>query len=82
MKSLDHKNIDSENPLCLIFNNVDGCIIEENNGYKYLIFASTKINKKVLGKYTEHWDKIKNHIETINGDKPIKYKKGFHKNYG
>ena len=23
MKSLDHENIDSENPLCLIFNNVD-----------------------------------------------------------
>ena len=28
MKSLDHINIDSENPLYLIFNNVDGYIIE------------------------------------------------------
>ena len=31
MKSLDSENIDSENPLGLIFNNVDGYIIEESN---------------------------------------------------
>ena len=39
MKSLDHKNIESENLLYIIFNNVDGYIIEgnfieENNGDK------------------------------------------------
>ena len=53
MKSLDSENIDSENPPCFIFNDVDAYIfecnsIEENNGCKYLIFASTKNNKKVL----------------------------------
>ena len=30
MKSLDHVNIDSANPLYLIFNNVNGCIEERN----------------------------------------------------
>ena len=34
MKSLDHENIYSENPPCLIFNDVHGCIIKESNGYK------------------------------------------------
>ena len=36
MKSLDHENINSENPPCLIFNDVDAYIIKEINGYKYL----------------------------------------------
>ena len=40
MKSLDHVNIDSVNSLYLVFNNSDG-YIEESNGDKYLIFAST-----------------------------------------
>ena len=31
MKILDHANIDCENSFHLVFNNVDGCIIEENN---------------------------------------------------
>ena len=63
MKSLDHENIDSENVLYIIFNNVDGYIIdgdsikcnsnkcsfiEESNGDKSLILASTNKNKKVL----------------------------------
>ena len=38
-----------------------------------MIFASTDKNKEVLEKYTELWDKIKNHIETIGGGKPIRY---------
>ena len=82
MKSLDNENIDRENYLYVIFNNVDGynieCnSIEESNGDKYLIFASTGKNKEVLKKYTELWDEMKNQIETINGGKPIKNKKGF-----
>ena len=60
MKSLDHVNIDSENPLYLIFNNLDGSIIEGNNEDKYSIFASTNQNKKVLKKYTKLWNEIKN----------------------
>ena len=43
MKSLDHVNIDCDNSLYLIFNNVDG-YIEESNGDKYLVCASTGKN--------------------------------------
>ena len=78
MRSLDHVNIDSENPLYLIFNNVDG-YIEESNGDKYLIFASANKNKGVLEKYTKLWNETKNQIKTINGGEPIEYKKDFMK---
>ena len=75
MKSLDNENVDSANSLYLIFNNVDGYIecnsTEESNEDKCLIFASTDKNKKVLEKYTELWDEIKNQIGAKNGDKPI-----------
>ena len=54
IKSLDQVNIDSENLLYIIFNNVNGCIIEKNNEDKYLIFAPTDKNKNVLKKYTGH----------------------------
>ena len=74
MKSLEHINIDNENPVYLILNNVDG-YTEESNGDKYLSFASTDKNKEVLEKYAELWDEIKNQIEVINGGKPIEYKK-------
>ena len=82
MKSLNHGNIDSENRLYIVFNNVDGYIIEgnsieERNGDKYLVLASTNKNKKVSKKYTELWDEVKNWTEKINGGKPIKYKKDF-----
>ena len=77
MKSIDNENIDRKNLLYIIFDNVDGYIIEGSKRYKYLIFASTKNNKKVLEKYTELWDGIKNQIETINGGESIKYKKDF-----
>ena len=39
MESSNNKNIDSENPLCLTFNNVDAYIIEESNENKYLILS-------------------------------------------
>ena len=45
-RSLDHVNSGSENPLYLIFNNVERYIIEECNGDRYLIFASTDKTKK------------------------------------
>ena len=44
-----------------------------------MIFASTNKNKKVLKKYTNLWNEIKNQIETIHGGKPIEYKKDFMK---
>ena len=47
---------------------VDG-YVEENNGKKYLTFASTDKNKKVLEKYTSLWDKIEYHIQAINADR-------------
>ena len=70
MKSLDHVNIDSANSIYLVLNNVDG-YIEESNGNKYLIFASTDKNKEILKNNTELWNEIDNQIETINGGEPI-----------
>ena len=43
--------------------------IEEKNGNKYLVFDSADENKKVLKKYTDILDGIKNEIKTINGGK-------------
>ena len=85
MKSLDHVNIDGKSSLYLVFNNVDGYI--ENNGDNeimkimrcYLVLASIDKNREVLKKYKKIQDKIKNQIETINGGKPIEYKKDFMK---
>ena len=52
MKTIsDFEDINSVNPLYLIIHEVDG-YIEENNGNKYLAFASTDKSKKVLEKYT------------------------------
>ena len=47
MEIINNQNIDRENPLCLSFSDVDAYIIVES-GNKYLIFALTKTNKKVL----------------------------------
>ena len=46
------ESINSVNPLYFIVGEVDG-YIEEKNGNKYLIFASTDKNKEILEKYTE-----------------------------
>ena len=74
----DCENINSVNPLYLMICEVDG-YIKENNGNKYLIFASTDKNKKMLEKYAKFWDEIKYHIQTINVDKSSKYKKDYMK---
>ena len=47
----DYESINSVNPLYLIVGKADG-YIEEKNGNKYLVFASTDKNKEVLEKYT------------------------------
>ena len=60
----------------LIISTVDG-YIEENNEIKYLTFASTERNKKVLEKYTKLWDEIKYHIQTISADKSGEYDKNY-----
>ena len=77
------KNLDNENSLYLVFNNVDAYTecnsTEENNKNKYLIFASTDKNKEALENYTELRDGVKDQIETISGNKTIKYEKDFMK---
>ena len=45
MESINNQNIDSENPLCVSFSDVDAYIIEESEN-NYLIFALTKKNEK------------------------------------
>ena len=62
----------------LIIGEVDG-YIEENNGNKHLIFASTDGNKKVLTKFTKLWDEIKHLVKTINDGKEVEYDKDFMK---
>ena len=74
----DCENINSVNPLYLMIGEVDG-YIEENNGNKYLTFASTDKNKKVLEKYTGLWDEIKYHIQIINVGKSGEYEKDYMK---
>ena len=78
MKSFEPVINNRDSP-CLIFNNVNGYIIEKSNQDKYLIIASTNQNKKVLKKYTKLWNDIKNQIETISGCKPIIDRKEFKK---
>ena len=51
-------------------------MLEESNGNKYLIFASTNTNKEILLKYTKLWNGIKNLIEKIK-NKPGEYGKDF-----
>ena len=52
---------------------------EEKIESQYLVFDSTDESKEVLKKYTEHWDGIKNEIETITGDENGEYGKDFMK---
>ena len=54
-------------------------ILKKKNKNKYLVFDFTDENKKVLKKYTELWDEIKNEIETINFGKKGEYGKDFMK---
>ena len=60
----------------LRINNASG-YIEEKNGNKYLIFDSVDENKEVLKKYADVWDRIKNKIKAINGDKEKDYGKNY-----
>ena len=78
MESINKQNIDSENPLCLIFSDADAYITEET-GKKYLIFVLTKKNEEVFRIYRKLRNKIKRQIKTINGGESIKYKIDFKK---
>ena len=79
MKDFDYLKFNSVNPLYIIIDEANG-YIEEKNGNKYLIFASTNStdkNKKVLARYKELWDKIKYQVKTINGGETGEYEKDF-----
>ena len=49
IKDFDYVRINNANPLYLVIGKADG-YIEEKNGNKYLIFASTDKNKKDVRK--------------------------------
>ena len=69
------ENIYSVNPFYLLVNHASRHI-EEKNGNKYLIFDdSVNENKKLLKKYADVWDGIKNEIKAINGGKKMITKK-------
>ena len=65
MKNLDYVNIHKVNPLYFTIGEVDG-YIEENNGRKHLVFASTDKNEEVLTKCTELWNKIEDLVKKIS----------------
>ena len=75
--SIDRTDND-EDYLYLFLDDVDGQI-QENDGIKYLVFASTGKNKEALKNYTKLWEETKRQIEVINNDEPIKYRKDFMK---
>ena len=77
-KNSDHVKINSVNPFYIVISEVDGSISQKNEN-KYLTFASTNENKKVLEKYAKLWDEIKYHIKTINGGKSGKHEKDYMK---
>ena len=82
MKGSDYVKINNVNPLNLIIDKVDG-FIEEKNRNKFLTLVSADKNKKVLIKYTELWNKIKNLIKSNSIDaiplKQVSTKKDFMK---
>ena len=77
IKDSKYVNINSVNPLYIIIGEAN-CSIKEKNGNKYVTFADTDKNKKVLEKYTKLWNEIKSLIEKIN-DKPGEYEKDYMK---
>ena len=71
-------NVKSANPLHLIINRIDG-FIEGKESDKYLNIALTDRSSKVLKKYSEVCNEIKDCIEKINDDKSGEYDKDFMK---
>ena len=66
------------NSLNLRINQASG-YIEEKNGNRYLIFDFVDENKEVFKKYGDLWDRIKNKLKAINGDKENYYGKDYMK---
>ena len=60
------KDCNDAYPLYLVFNDVDvyfSCV----DGKKYLVFASTDKNERVLENYKKLWDEVREEIKTIKG---------------
>ena len=64
----DCENIYSVNPLYLCVDHANG-YIEGINGNKYSIFDSTDENKKLLKKYNDVWNGIKDKIKKVSSGK-------------
>ena len=61
----------------LLFNHASG-YIEEKNGKKYLIFDDSGNQKKrLLKKYADVWNGIKNEIKAINDGEENNYRKDY-----
>ena len=71
------KDCNDAYPLYLVFNDVDVyflCVDEE----KYLTFASTEKDKKMLKNYKKLWDEVKEEIRTIKGGgEPFEHEKDY-----
>ena len=75
----DCENICSVNSFYLLVNHASG-YIEEKNGNKYLIFYdSVNEKKRLLKKYADVWDEIKNEIKAVNGGEENDYGKDYMK---
>ena len=69
------KDYDDAYPLYLVFNDVDAYFqtVDED---KYLIFASTDKNKRLLENYKKLWNEVQEKIRTIKGGiEPFEYEK-------
>ena len=62
------KSLNSLNSIYLVLNKLDA-YIKENGEKKYLVFAPTKNNKLMLKNYVQIWNKIKEQIELMTGNK-------------
>ena len=51
----------------MFLDDVDG-YIEENDGIKYIVFASTDKNKEAIINYKKLWEENKKQTEVISGD--------------
>ena len=71
----DCENIYSVNPLYLCVDHANG-YIEGINGNKYSIFDSTDENKKLLKKYNDVWNGIRDKIKKVSSGK-CDYENGY-----
>ena len=65
---------DDKDFLYLFFNDVDGCI-EENDGIKSLVFTPTEKKQRSIKNYKKLWEETKRQIRVINDEKTSEYRK-------